>query len=92
MEGRLLLLCPPQYRPIGDLLWSLFQLQGPRPSMATMYQTPQTGPARDQRPNRTSGDRLNVFGGGGNGGASLPKKDQRGLRAKVANQPPKPAK
>ena len=38
------------------------------------------------------GDRLNVFGGGGNGGAGIPKEDQRGLRAKAADQPPKPAK
>ena len=38
------------------------------------------------------GDRLNVFGGGGNGGAGVPKKDQRGPRAKAADQPPKPVK
>ena len=38
------------------------------------------------------GDWLNVFGGGGNRGAGVPKKDQRGLRAKAADQPPKPAK
>ena len=37
-------------------------------------------------------DRLNVFGGGRNGGAGVPKKDKRGPRAKAADQPPKPAK
>ena len=30
-----------------------FNCRGPRPSMATMYQTPQASPARVQRPNRT---------------------------------------
>ena len=38
------------------------------------------------------GDWLNVFGGGGNGGAGVPKKDQRGPRAKAADQLPKPVK
>ena len=37
-------------------------------------------------------DWLNVFGGSRNGGAGIPKKDQRGPRAKAADQPPKPAK
>ena len=37
-------------------------------------------------------DRLNIFGGGRNGGAGIPKKDQKGPRAKVADQPLKPVK
>ena len=77
MEGWLLLLCHPQCRPIGDLLWSLFQLQGQRPSLATMYQTLRQALQEIKDRIGQDGDWLNVFGGGRNGGAGVPKKDQR---------------
>ena len=38
------------------------------------------------------GDRLNVFGDDGGKGATVPKKDQKGQKAKAAAQPPKPKK